>query len=241
MRKRLTGLTNHPARVGTDGGSRAVVHGLLFYRAMSDATETVLTARPSGVTTRHARRQRGRRARRLPAERGHRDLPDHALVGDGGMGRPVGGRAPPEPLGHGARRGRDAERGRRGGRAARRAAGRRAGDDLHRVAGPAPDDPQHVQDRRRADADGLPRGGARRSRPRRSPSSATTATSWPRAPPASPCWRRARCRRRWTSRSIAHAATLESRVPFLHFFDGFRTSHEVAKVEPLAAGRPRAP
>jgi pyruvate-ferredoxin/flavodoxin oxidoreductase len=29
---------------------------------------------------------------------------------------------------------------------------------------------------------------------------------------------------------IAHAATLESRVPFLHFFDGFRTSHEVAKI-----------
>ena len=25
---------------------------------------------------------------------------------------------------------------------------------------------------------------------------------------------------------IAHAATLEARVPFLHFFDGFRTSHE---------------
>ena len=34
---------------------------------------------------------------------------------------------------------------------------------------------------------------------------------------------------------IAQAATLESRVPFLHFFDGFRTSHEVAKIEPLAA------
>ena len=29
---------------------------------------------------------------------------------------------------------------------------------------------------------------------------------------------------------VAHAATLRSRVPFLHFFDGFRTSHEVAKV-----------
>jgi pyruvate-ferredoxin/flavodoxin oxidoreductase len=28
-------------------------------------------------------------------------------------------------------------------------------------------------------------------------------------------------------------ATLEARVPFLHFFDGFRTSHEVAKIEPL--------
>ena len=32
---------------------------------------------------------------------------------------------------------------------------------------------------------------------------------------------------------IAHAATLQSRVPFLHFFDGFRTSHEIAKVEML--------
>jgi pyruvate-ferredoxin/flavodoxin oxidoreductase len=33
--------------------------------------------------------------------------------------------------------------------------------------------------------------------------------------------------------AIAHAATLASRVPFLHFFDGFRTSHEVAKIEDL--------
>lgn len=30
---------------------------------------------------------------------------------------------------------------------------------------------------------------------------------------------------------IAQAATLEARVPILHFFDGFRTSHEVAKIE----------
>jgi pyruvate-ferredoxin/flavodoxin oxidoreductase len=33
---------------------------------------------------------------------------------------------------------------------------------------------------------------------------------------------------------IAQAATLESRVPFLHFFDGFRTSHEVNKIEYLS-------
>ncbi len=33
--------------------------------------------------------------------------------------------------------------------------------------------------------------------------------------------------------AVAHAATLRSRVPFLHFFDGFRTSHEVAKIELL--------
>jgi pyruvate-ferredoxin/flavodoxin oxidoreductase len=32
---------------------------------------------------------------------------------------------------------------------------------------------------------------------------------------------------------IAQAASLESRIPFVHFFDGFRTSHEVAKVEQL--------
>ncbi len=31
--------------------------------------------------------------------------------------------------------------------------------------------------------------------------------------------------------AIAHAAALESRIPFLHFFDGFRTSHEVTKVQ----------
>ncbi|MGH9444022.1 MAG: pyruvate:ferredoxin (flavodoxin) oxidoreductase, partial [Thermoanaerobaculia bacterium] len=34
--------------------------------------------------------------------------------------------------------------------------------------------------------------------------------------------------------AVSHAATLESRVPFLHFFDGFRTSHEVAKIEALS-------
>ncbi len=32
---------------------------------------------------------------------------------------------------------------------------------------------------------------------------------------------------------IAQAATLRSRVPFIHFFDGFRTSHEVMKIEAL--------
>jgi pyruvate-ferredoxin/flavodoxin oxidoreductase len=33
--------------------------------------------------------------------------------------------------------------------------------------------------------------------------------------------------------AIAHAATLASRVPLIHFFDGFRTSHEMAKIEEL--------
>ena len=34
---------------------------------------------------------------------------------------------------------------------------------------------------------------------------------------------------------VAHATTLRTRVPFIHFFDGFRTSHEVTKIEALAA------
>ncbi len=33
--------------------------------------------------------------------------------------------------------------------------------------------------------------------------------------------------------AVAHLATLESQIPFLHFFDGFRTSHEVQKVEQI--------
>src|SRR5476651_2034967 len=33
---------------------------------------------------------------------------------------------------------------------------------------------------------------------------------------------------------VAHAATLECRIPFMHFFDGFRTSHEIQKIKILS-------
>ena len=36
---------------------------------------------------------------------------------------------------------------------------------------------------------------------------------------------------------VSHLATLESRIPFLHFFDGFRTSHEIAKIELIGRRR----
>ncbi len=39
---------------------------------------------------------------------------------------------------------------------------------------------------------------------------------------------------------IAQAATLESRIPFIHFFDGFRTSHEISKIEQLTEDDMRA-
>ena len=32
---------------------------------------------------------------------------------------------------------------------------------------------------------------------------------------------------------IAHLSAIKGRVPFLHFFDGFRTSHEIQKIEVL--------
>ncbi|HZZ39442.1 MAG TPA: pyruvate:ferredoxin (flavodoxin) oxidoreductase [Acidobacteriaceae bacterium] len=34
--------------------------------------------------------------------------------------------------------------------------------------------------------------------------------------------------------TVAHLATLEARIPFMHFFDGFRTSHEINKVIPIS-------
>ena len=33
---------------------------------------------------------------------------------------------------------------------------------------------------------------------------------------------------------ISHAATLEARIPFMHFFDGFRTSHEISKIQKIS-------
>lgn len=38
---------------------------------------------------------------------------------------------------------------------------------------------------------------------------------------------------------ISHAATLEARVPFIHFFDGFRTSHEISKIDLLSIDQMR--
>ncbi|MDD2425797.1 MAG: pyruvate:ferredoxin (flavodoxin) oxidoreductase [Bacteroidales bacterium] len=40
--------------------------------------------------------------------------------------------------------------------------------------------------------------------------------------------------------SVAHLSTLKSRVPFVHFFDGFRTSHEIQKIEDIDSKALRA-
>ena len=111
-------------------------------------------------------RQRGGGTRRPQAERGGGDLPHHPRVADGRAGRRVVGRGPRQPLGHGARGGGDAVRGRGRRRAARRDPEGSAGDHLHRVAGPPADDPEPLQDRRGAVARGRSRGGAQPRHPR---------------------------------------------------------------------------
>ena len=40
--------------------------------------------------------------------------------------------------------------------------------------------------------------------------------------------------------AITHKSSLESRIPFVHFFDGFRTSHEIQKIEEINAEDLRA-
>ena len=35
---------------------------------------------------------------------------------------------------------------------------------------------------------------------------------------------------------VAHLAAIKSRIPFLHFFDGFRTSHEIQKIRAIPYG-----
>ena len=46
--------------------------------------------------------------------------------------------------------------------------------------------------------------------------------------------------------AVAHLSAIKSRVPFMHFFDGFRTSHEIQKIDvldygDLAGGAPPPP
>ena len=103
-------------------------------------------------------------------------------------------------------------------------------DDLHGLPGAAAYAPQHVQDRRGTHADGHPRRvpDARHPRPvdlRR------------------PQRRHGRQDHRLCDALlvvgagrpdlalVAHAATLRSRVPFLHVFDGFRTSHGLNQID----------
>ena len=102
--------------------------------------------------------------------------------------------------------------------------------------GSAADDPQHEQDRRRAHAHGLSCFGAHLATHALSifgdhsdvMSCRTTGFGMLCSNSVQEAMDMA---------LIAHAAALESRIPFLHFFDGFRTSHEVNKIEMLKRRR----
>jgi pyruvate-ferredoxin/flavodoxin oxidoreductase len=72
---------------------------------------------------------------------------------------------------------------------------------------------------------------ARALRPTPSPSSATTRTSWRCGRPASAMLASASVQEVMDLGLVAHLAAIEASLPFVHFFDGFRTSHEIQKIE----------
>ncbi len=129
-----------------------------------------------------------------------------------------------------ARGGGDAVRGRGGRGRARGAAGRLAQHHLHRQPGPAAHDPHHVQDRGRADAHVLarhrPLAGCQALSIFGDHQDVMAVRQTGFALLASNSVQEAH-----DLALIGTAATLKARVPFIHFFDGFRTSHEVQKVE----------
>ncbi len=70
---------------------------------------------------------------------------------------------------------------------------------------------------------------------RRTPSasSAIIRTSWPPGRPVLPMLAESSVQQVMDLAAVAHLSAIKSRVPFLNFFDGFRTSHEVQKIEVL--------
>ncbi len=110
---------------------------------------------------------------------------------------------------------------------------RRLDDDVYGLTGIAADDPEYVQDRRRIDADRHSCLGARSLAIQalsifgdHSDVMACRSTGFGMIASGS-------VQEVMDNALIAQAIALRSRIPFLHFFDGFRTSHEVAKVEEL--------
>src|SRR5438045_3515817 len=146
----------------------------------------------------------------------------------------MGRRGSKEHLGHDAAGSRDAIRRRGRRRGPRYTADRSADDDLHFQPGPAVNDSQHVQDCGRATSTVF--HIAARSVATHALSifgdhsdvMATRSTGWGMLFSNS-------IQEVMDFALIAQAATLGSRVPFLDAFDGFRTSHEVMKLEELSS------
>ena len=70
-----------------------------------------------------------------------------------------------------------------------------------------------------------------RWRPMRCPSSATTPTLWAAVRPVSRMLASNSVQQAMDLAAVAHLSAIAGRVPMLHFFDGFRTSHEQQKIE----------
>ena len=98
--------------------------------------------------------------------------------------------------------------------------------------------PNMYTDLRRAAAGRVPRFGACAGRTVAVDFRRSSGRAWPPARRVSPCWPPRRCRRSWTSPASRTSCRSRPRVPFLHFFDGFRTSHEIQKIELIDEAAP---
>ena len=56
-------------------------------------------------------------------------------------------------------------------------------------------------------------------------------TLWPVVRPDVQCSANLLYRKLWTLTPVAHLSAIKGKVPFINFFDGFRTSHEIQKIE----------
>ena len=125
----------------------------------------------------------------------------------------------------------DAVRGRRGRYGARLSGRRRSDHHLHRFPGSSADDPEYVQDRGRAAAlrcsTSLPERVATHALNifgDHSDVYACRQTGF-----AMLC--ETNLQEVMDLGAVAHLAAIKGRVPFINFFDGFRTSHEIQKIE----------
>ena len=194
---------------------------------------TVKRRHHESATPDHARWQRGGRLGGAPHERGDRPLSDHAVLADGRMVRRMVGARPQEHLGHTSRTSSRCSR--RPAPSARSTAALQAGSlattftasqglllmipNMYKIAGELTSFCMHVAARTVATHALSIFGDHSDVMACRQTGFALLCSSSVQEAHDFAC--------------IAQAATLEARVPFLHFFDGFRTSHEVAKIDEL--------
>ena len=125
---------------------------------------------------------------------------------------------------------RDAVRGRCGRCCTRLSGSRSTDDNIYSVPGTSSYDPEPVQGCRRA-ASGVFNVSARALASHALSIFAITQMFTPAARPEQLCFCESSVQEVMDLTPVAHCAALEGKLPFINFFDGFRTSHEIQKIE----------